>query len=67
MSFRFIIIISLSVILFGCSNRQIYEAVQNNRKNECRKLPYPQQEDCIKAHGASYEEYSRKREEAIKD
>lgn len=65
MKTRYIILFCLSIILIGCSNKQMYEAAQNNRKSECRKLPDQQQEDCMKAHSESYEEYSRKREEVL--
>ncbi|WP_101758992.1 hypothetical protein [Oceanicoccus sp. KOV_DT_Chl] len=52
--------------IFGCSNQQAYEAIQQNRQLECQKRPPVQYEECMQAHGQPYDDYQREREEIIK-
>ena len=51
----------------GCSNKQIYEGIQQNRQYECEKLVAPQREECLRQHSESYEDYQRSREELLND
>ena len=54
-------------VLTACSNRQVYDAVQNNRRLECDKLPdSAQRDECLQQYSESYDEYQRKREEILK-
>jgi hypothetical protein len=57
----------LSLLLMGCSNQQIYTAVQENRRVECSKLPQVQFEKCMSEYKTSYEEYERQRQAVIKN
>ena len=55
----------ITLLLMGCSNRQIYTAVQENRRLECSKLPQGQYEKCMSEYDTPYEEYERERQAAI--
>ena len=48
----------------GCSERQMYEAMQKRGRVECQTLPDSQYEDCIKDYQRSYDEYKRDLDEA---
>lgn len=50
------------LVLAGCTNQQIYNAVQENRRMECGKLPQNQYEECIRDYSTSYQEYERARQ-----
>jgi hypothetical protein len=52
-------------LLAGCTNQQIYTAIQENRRQECGKLPLGQYEQCMRDYDTSYEEYERQRQAAI--
>lgn len=56
------LILVTAVALLGCSNKQIYNAVQENRRVECGKLPQNQYEKCVSEYDTSYEEYQRERQ-----
>ena len=53
-----IIILTLS----GCSNEQLYTAIQKNRQLECQKLPPGQFESCMNDYDQDYEAYQRERD-----
>ena len=55
------------VLVCGCTKREVYESVQSNMRLECEKLQLPQRDECIDAYSDSFEEYSRKREQALED
>jgi hypothetical protein len=57
----------LVIFILGCSNKQMYESIQENQRLDCYKLPQPQYETCMEELGESYEDYQRAREEAIGD
>jgi hypothetical protein len=59
------IVLVIALALLGCSNKQIYTAVQDNRRVECGKLPQNQYEQCISEYDTPYEEYERERQAAI--
>ncbi len=62
-SSNFAIFLGLLILISGCSNQEIYQAVQNNRLQECDKLPDVQREECRAQHSQPYEEYERNRKE----
>ena len=70
-SFKLTLKISCYVIILSCflmttvscTKKQVYEGVQNNRKNDCEKLNDSQREDCQRQYEKSFEEY--KKEQAI--
>ncbi len=51
-------------LLSGCSNRQLFDAVQANRKLECMKLPQTQYDDCMNNARKSYDDYDKARKES---
>jgi hypothetical protein len=65
---RFAVSVPLCAIIafcpVGCSNRQVYDAIQENRRAECGKLPQRRYEDCMRAYEVPYDEYERRRQEA---
>jgi hypothetical protein len=52
------------VCVAACSNRQVYDALQQNRQLECQKLPQNQYEKCMQELSEPYDEYARKRAES---
>ena len=59
-----VILVLLVGLVCGCSNQQIYEAIQDNRQQECERLPPPQDEECLAAYDESYESYKEALDEA---
>ena len=57
----FTVVLLVQSLLIGCSNREIYDNVQMNQRQECRKLPPGQYEDCTKFLRESYDSYELKR------
>jgi hypothetical protein len=59
-----IFIACLSVL--GCTSKSLFNAMQENRRQACIKQPTIElQQACIKDFEESYEDYERKRQEAI--
>ncbi len=58
------ILLLVAILLSGCSNRQIYTAIQLNRQFECSKLPVQEQQACEEEYSESYDSYQRARAEA---
>jgi len=48
----------------GCSNKNIYDNIQLNNRNDCAKLPSSQYDKCIESASKSYDEYERERKES---
>ncbi len=61
---RCLILVLLAGLIQGCSNRQLYEAIQDNRQQDCELLPPPQDEECLAAYGESYDSYREALDEA---
>lgn len=60
---------ALAAIVFagtGCSNKAVYQNLQLNKKQECRRLPVTEYDECMRGMDQSYEEYERQRQQAIK-
>lgn len=55
------------VSIAGCSNRDLYSAIQESYQQECLKLADSQQQECINRHNETYGEYTRKRTEKPED
>lgn len=53
------------VFLAACSSKAVYDNIQINNRDECRKGPPSQYEECIERANKSYEEYERERKEVI--
>lgn len=60
-----LVILFVAVVVTGCTNRGFYESSQISRRNECRKLPIPQQEKCLEAASKTFEQYERERQEVL--
>ena len=56
-------------LLTACSNQQLYQAIQENRQQECRRTsPSPvAYEECMQAYRQSYTDYERERQALLKD
>ena len=50
----------LSLGVQACSSQQLYGAGQQWQRTECRKLPPPEQERCLKSTAMSFDEYQRR-------
>jgi len=53
------------IVLPGCTDRQIYSAIQTNQRNECFMLPESQINQCLERTGAPYDQYQQDRNEAL--
>ena len=53
--------------LYGCSNKEVYTAIQNNRQLECQKLPQVQYDECMSEYGQAYDEYEADRNKIISE
>lgn len=54
--------------LTACTNQQMYEAVQENRIQDCDKYGYEgSREECRELFQTSYEEYRESREANLED
>ncbi len=56
---------SVLLLCCGCTNKEVYNAIQQNRQFECRKLPPTQYEECMEEYSQPYEKYREEREEVI--
>ncbi len=58
-----ILAFSLLPAMAGCTSEQLYNAIRDNRFQDCENLPIPQQDHCRSLYGTTYEEYARDLEE----
>lgn len=63
---KLIAIFSISLSLFACSQKSVYEGIQAGERNACLKEPESQYDDCMQRANKSYDEYKRERDEALK-
>lgn len=49
----------LLLAMAGCTSEQLYNAIRDNRIQDCENLPIPQQEHCRSLYQTTYEEYAR--------
>jgi len=62
------IVVTLTVCLFsipGCSDRQIYAAIQKNRRLPFENRSQPQYEVCIKDRDVPYEDYKKAQDKSV--
>lgn len=59
-------ILVLAVGLCSCTNKQVYDSVQNSNKLECDKLQTVQREECLKRLAPEYDKYEAEREKLLK-
>lgn len=55
----------LTLCCAACSNQELYETIQQNRQQECLKLPQSQVQECLREAEESFEDYQRAREEGL--
>ena len=55
------------LLISACSNQSLYDAMQDNLEQECRRMPAGAQEDCLAELDSDYEEYQRQRDEILAD
>lgn len=60
-----IFILFCLVILTACSQRQIYDSVQTNNRNECERLSGVQRKECLERLAPDYQTYKRQRKELL--
>jgi hypothetical protein len=60
-----IFILFCLVILTACSQRQIYDSVQTNNRNECERLSGVQRKECLERLAPDYQTYERQRKELL--
>lgn len=51
--------VTLLLAMAGCTSEQLYNAIRDNRIQDCENLPIPQQEHCRSQYQTTYEEYAR--------
>lgn len=59
-------ILMLVVGLCSCTNKQVYDSMQNSNQLECDKLQTVQRDECLKRMGPSYDKYEAEREKLLK-
>jgi len=64
---RICLLALITLLPAGCSNKQLYNAAQENRRQECAKLPQVRYEDCMRDYDTPYEDYERERQGRISD
>jgi hypothetical protein len=62
-----VVVVLCALALPACSNRQVYETIQQNRQLECQKLPGTRYEECMEQYSEPYDEYKRDRDELTKE
>lgn len=59
--------VCLMGLLASCSNQQLYDAARQNYIQQCDKWEGAERERCQARYQDSYEEYQRKRDDAMSD
>ena len=54
-----------AALLCACTGRQAYDGIQQGKRVECQRLPLSQQARCLEDANISYDEYERRRKEAL--
>jgi len=59
---RYLAIFLPLVLLQACTNREVYEALQNRQKVLCQEQPKSEYEKCMQQEDESYDTYEKNRE-----
>lgn len=62
MNIKYILFILFTLSLLSCSNKQVYENIQYNKKLECQRVQQSHYENCMEQTGPSYEVYKKEKE-----
>jgi len=54
--------LGMMVLLVACSNKSIYDGMQESNRQECNKMPDYQRQQCLDENSQSYEDYKRDRD-----
>ena len=57
----------LLVLASGCTSKQLYNAAQQNRLQNCSELQGAQRDECEALYQKDYETYERERQEVLND
>ena len=63
--FRQVLTGLIMLLLGACTARQTYDAMSENQRTQCLKEPPSQQAHCMAQTRMSFEDYLRRRSEAI--
>jgi hypothetical protein len=61
---RLLVLPLLLLASLGCSNRQIYSAIQEGQRVDCQKYPDTRYEQCMEQLETPYDEYEAERDNA---
>jgi hypothetical protein len=64
---QIISIFILLMVLTSCSTQNWYAGAQSAQTAHCMKVPVSEYEDCINQSTESYDEYSKNREQLLKE
>lgn len=56
----------MALVLVGCTNQEVYNAIQTNQENQCNQLSGIQRENCLKDLAPDYTTYERERRQLNK-
>jgi hypothetical protein len=59
---RYLIILLCLTLAQACSNRQVYDAIQNRQKVLCQEVPRSEYQKCMEEADASYDTYKKERD-----
>lgn len=59
---RYLTIFLPLVLLQACTNREVYDALQNRQKVLCQEQPKSEYEKCMQQADESYDTYKKNRE-----
>jgi hypothetical protein len=52
--------------LSACSQREVYNSIQTNQRNECELLSGVQRQECLARLSPDYQTYERERQKLLK-
>ncbi len=56
--------LGVALLFPGCSQKQLYEAVQQNQQQRCLTVPEGARDDCLAQSSTTYDEYQEILEDA---
>lgn len=65
-----LLFIMMLPVVFGtqaCTQKAVYDEIRANRAYACSRVPEAEREGCLQGTDDTYDEYQRKRQEALKD
>lgn len=58
-------LLGAALMMSACTHRELYNAVQDNRRAKCDEMPDTQRAECLAQYQKSYEQYERERQRVI--